>query len=187
MRGRASRGFTLVEVAIVVVIVAILSVLGIVSYRRYVANAHMAEATNMTGNIRAAQEAHKAETGVYAKVSNTANAYYPAASPGKFVTQWGGPCSNCVKPNAWDLINVKSAKPVIFGYSAYSGLAGTDAMALENAPTEVAASTAKVGQLPVGTPYYVSIAYGDTNGDSIPCYVEAASWSNELVVASPGE
>ena len=74
-RDRARRrarheGFTLIEVMIGVVIVGVLGVLGILGYRRYAATARTAEAKQVTGGVRAAQEAYKAEKGIYAASSS---------------------------------------------------------------------------------------------------------------------
>ncbi len=57
-----SRGFTLVEMMIVVVIVSVLATLAVLGYRKIVQSAHVTEATSMVNNIRVAQEAYHAET-----------------------------------------------------------------------------------------------------------------------------
>src|SRR5690606_23219095 len=75
------RGFTLVELSVVVVIVGVLATLAFVGYRRYRATARMAEATRMTTGIRVAQEAYKSERGLYANVSGQLENLYPATSP----------------------------------------------------------------------------------------------------------
>ena len=80
-----ARGFTLIEMSLVVVVVAILAVLAILGYRRYIATARSAEAKQVTGGIRMAQEAFKTEKGIYAVVSSSDTAYYPATNPA-FVT-----------------------------------------------------------------------------------------------------
>ena len=45
--GRRERGFTLIEMMVVVVIVGILAMLAVVGYRKLVQTAHVSEATNM--------------------------------------------------------------------------------------------------------------------------------------------
>jgi prepilin-type N-terminal cleavage/methylation domain-containing protein len=54
---RHPRGFTLIEMMIVVVIVGVLAMLAVVGFRKLVQSSHVSEATNMVQNIRVAQEA----------------------------------------------------------------------------------------------------------------------------------
>ena len=67
---RYSAGFTLIELMIVVAIVAVLAILGIVGYARIIRTSHSAEARQMIGTIKIAQESRRAETGSYAQPSN---------------------------------------------------------------------------------------------------------------------
>ena len=127
MRTRArSRGFTLIELSVVVVIVGVLAVIGMVGYRRYRASARMSEATNMIAAIRAAQAEYKAETGVYANVSNDINSLYPDTNPGPHVTQWGGACNVCKEGvHGWQRLKVQTPGPVMYGYATVAGVGGT--------------------------------------------------------------
>lgn len=186
----AQRGFTLIELSIVVVIVGVLAVLGILGYRRYVRTAHMAEATNLTNGIRAAQEAHKTESGVYADVSTDTDSLYPASSPGSFVTQWGGDCKNCKggDANGWKKLAVHSPDPVIYGYATVAGV-GAGALAATPPPRSfsMSAPASAAGELKTTDPYYVTVAWGDTDADGNPCIVMSYSTSGQLVVQSAGE
>lgn len=163
-RRRRARAFTLVEVAVVVVIVGVLAVIGVVSYSRYKAAARISEATSLSSDIRKAQEAFKAEHGVYHNVSATSESLYPASTPGKFVTQWGGPCSSCISPDGWKSLNIAPSAPVMYGYATVgvvgsgAGFATTSGSGSSGAPTP-----------PVSVredePWYITVAKGDTNGD----------------------
>lgn len=207
---RASGGFTLVEVSIVVVCVAIVAALALVGFVRYRRTARMAEATNLIGMIRVEQEAHKGESGVYTTVSNSLTSYYPAANPGKFVTQWGADCSNCVSPKAWNSLNVHAPQPVAYGYATVAGV-GEDISGMGNNGTRPGPSVGPVhpaggsdddddtGPSPGGggsnactsisptDPYYLVQAQGDTDGDGVACTVLALSCSNSLIMTNVGE
>jgi type IV pilus assembly protein PilA len=180
-----SRGFTLVELAVVVVIVGVLAVIGLVGYSKYRASARMTEATNMTTGIRGAQEAYKAERGVYASVSNDVSSFYPATAPGKFVTAWGGACATCVSADAWKRINVTPHGPVMFGYATVAGVGA--ALGGAGKPTgsggDIATpSAAAVTALGTTSPFYVTVAWGDSDADGHPAIVVSYSVSNQIFV-----
>src|ERR1700722_20113638 len=70
-RRRTTRGFTLVEMMIVVAIVSVLAMLAVVGYRKLIMSAHTTEATQMVQSIRTAQEAYHAETQTYVSTTNS--------------------------------------------------------------------------------------------------------------------
>jgi type IV pilus assembly protein PilA len=186
----AQRGFTLIELSIVVVIVGVLAVLGILGYRRYVKTAHMAEATNLTNGIRAAQEAYKTEKGVYADVSADTDSFYPAVAPGQFVTQWGGDCKNCKNAdvNGWKKLAVHSPDPVIYGYATVAGIGGGNLITTPPPRNfSMQGPSGMATELTATDPYYVTVAWGDTDADGNPCIVLSYSTSGQLVVQSAGE
>lgn len=123
---RSSRGFTLVEMSIVVLIVGILATIGFVGYRRYVTHARMMEGTNMVSGIVAAQERYKAEAGVYVHINDPNACWYPR-TPGKYVTEWGGPCDCCARP--WDTFGLRPSGPVAFGFGSSAGVRAQDPIA----------------------------------------------------------
>ena len=108
-----ARGFTLVELMVVVAIVGVLAVAAVAGYRKYVISSRLAEATNMLSGIKQRQEAYRAETGYYLPVSGTLaanqaapfNTLYPhclagLTVPGKEKVAWGlpGTCPNACCP-----------------------------------------------------------------------------------------
>jgi prepilin-type N-terminal cleavage/methylation domain-containing protein len=206
MKGRR-RGFTLVEIAVTVVIIGILAVIALVAYRRKVAASRTAEATNMITNIRAGQEAHKAETGVYANVSNSITSFYPATNPGAKVTQWGAPCNVCAGGDVrgWDRINVHADGPVSFGYATTAGIGGGGsapspaqlqalgpggaggppaAIGEKEIDDYVASQTSKIGPT---DPMFVALAEADHDEDGKKCHVLGLSHSNHIVVTNEGD
>lgn len=122
-----ARAFTLIELMVVIAIVAVLAVIAVVAYRSVINSSRTAEATQMLGSIRTAQEAYHAETQSYLSASNSLlGAPYPSPTP-KYGTKtgWGGQCSSgCTDPAAWQNLNVHADGPVLFGYTTVAGVAG---------------------------------------------------------------
>ena len=68
---RRQRGFTLLELMIVVAIVAILATIALPSYQEYVRKSRRAEAVNMMGSVQMALERWRAENVSYATCGTT--------------------------------------------------------------------------------------------------------------------
>ena len=62
------RGFTLIELVVVVIIIGILAAIALPRYGKTVENSRVAEATSMLGTIRGAQMRYVAEYDVYASI-----------------------------------------------------------------------------------------------------------------------
>jgi prepilin-type N-terminal cleavage/methylation domain-containing protein len=207
------RAFTLVEVAVTVVIIGILAVIAVVAYRRKIAATRTAEATHMITAIRRGQEEHKSETGVYANVTASITSFYPAATPGAHVTQWGGPCNVCGgDTNAWEKIKVHADGPVLFGYATTASIGaglvsggggGPASMAAAGGPgggggggggskntgdkevdDVINSQTAKIGPT---DPVFIALAEADANEDGKKCHVLGISHSNNIVVTNEGD
>jgi type IV pilus assembly protein PilA len=119
-----SRGFTLIELMIVVVIVGILAALAVVGYRRLVTSSHVSEATNMVQSIRVAQEGYMAETQQYANISHSLSSWYPNATPnGRTMSAWGIACpgGTCTTNMDWSMLPLHVDGPVLFGYATVAG------------------------------------------------------------------
>lgn len=67
------KGFTLVELVVVMVIVGILSVVSVPIYRSYVQRALFTEADTLMSSIRVGQAAYYATNGKFVAVGNTSN------------------------------------------------------------------------------------------------------------------
>ncbi len=117
---QAARGFTLIELMIVVAIISILASIAIPAYVYYKYRSMTAEARNMMSGIRISQEAFLAENDNYANVT-TAN---PAIIPSALKTAWvNTPCpAACDKVNPqncteFDCIGFQSDTAVYFRYA----------------------------------------------------------------------
>jgi type IV pilus assembly protein PilA len=177
-----SRGFTLIELMVVVVIVGILATLAVVGYRKLIQASHVSEATGMVQSIRVAQEGYHSETQQYANVSTALNAYYPAAPVYQMVTAWGAPCTNCGAVS-WSALPVHVDGPLMFGYATVAGLAG-------NAPPSSVTvnGTALVFPASPTTDWYIIAAEGDLDGDPTNnTHVYGTSWTNQIFVDHEGQ
>jgi prepilin-type N-terminal cleavage/methylation domain-containing protein len=125
-----SRGFTLIELMIVVAIVSVLSMLAVVGYRKLITTSHVTEATGMVQNIRIAQEAYHSETQQYAGVNGESNLgvtitdYYPGQPAYGQLMGWGG-AGTSAGSVPWTVLPVQVDGPVLFGYASIAGSAGT--------------------------------------------------------------
>jgi prepilin-type N-terminal cleavage/methylation domain-containing protein len=77
MRRRQQIGFTLVELMIVVAIIGVLAVIAGTAYRKYMDSGRSAEVYAMLGEIRAKEEAYKAEYSKYLATSTSETDFYP--------------------------------------------------------------------------------------------------------------
>lgn len=195
---RHSRGFTLVELMITVVIVGVLATLAVVGYRKLVQSSHVSEATNMVQNIRVAQEGYYSETQQYAAISKSfpttavgSGMFYPLATPlYQISTAWGATCSGSVCNLDWSVLPVHVDAPVVFGYATIAGVAGSangigSGAALPSSVT-VNGSAVSLPTTPT-TDWYAIAAQADLDGDTTTAtQVFSFSWSNQLFVSNEG-
>jgi type IV pilus assembly protein PilA len=172
-KGAAHRGFTLVELAIVVAIVGVLAVLAVVGYRKLTLSAKVTEAKTMVSAIRVAQEDYKVERGVYANIG-------PAFCPGDgmFVGKsgWNPGCSGGTA--TWATLPVHTDGPVQFGYATVAPPAAAPATFVNMAAANFA------------RPWYVIMAQADLNGDGatgVQTEVVGSSFDNVLYSRNEGQ
>ncbi len=124
MIGRFPRGFTLVELMIVVVIIGGLSVLAITGYRKYTYASRNAEAVQFLGAVKAAQHAYFQTYGRFC--GSTTPAVWPRNLPsvdtGK--VRWLDPDNPIPANNAWHSLGVESPGAVWFQYRIAAGQPG---------------------------------------------------------------
>jgi type IV pilus assembly protein PilA len=188
---RHLRGFTLVEMMIVVAIVGVLAMLAVVGYRKLVNSSHVSEATSMVQNIRLAQEAYHSETQQYANVSTgipsgstpATGIFYPADPKYGIQTGWGKACTVCGTNWDWNMLPLHVDAPVLFGYATTAGPANT------NPTVATLTVNGNIVTLPKPSPvdWYIIAAEADLDGDSkTTTDVFGTSWTNQIWVSNEG-
>jgi prepilin-type N-terminal cleavage/methylation domain-containing protein len=170
-RSTRQRGFTLVELLIVVAMIGVLATLASFGYRKYVDSAKVSEAIQVIGSIRSAEESFRAETMSYLNVS-ASDKYYPNVPFNSKKVTWtvGGP-----DQAAWNALNVTTDGGVRFGYKANAGAAGTGVSGFTidypNPPPFPSTTT---------EPWYVVQAQGDPGERGAMTVVMGHSFNNAI-------
>ena len=172
---RSARGFTLVELGVVVTIVGILAVIAVVGYRKMILNSKMTEAKTMVNAIRLAEEDYKAESGAYLNISS---AYCPSDGTQQKKYAWENPtCAG----NAWAQLPVHADGPVQFGYAVF---AGTTVAQPSGVPAALIDLSAHNGSK---VPYYVVHAKADLEPGGLISQVAGSSFTGHIYTLDDGE
>lgn len=148
-----ARGFTLVELGVVVAIVGILAVIAVVGYRKMILSSKMTEAKTMINAIRLAEEDYKAESGGYLNISSQ----YCPTNAGTAQKKWAWEDPTCAS-NMWAQLPVHADGPVQFGYAVYAGTSVSQPAGVS--PTLIDLSAQNGAKIP----WYVAHAKADLDG-----------------------
>ena len=176
----AARGFTLVELAVVVTIVGVLAVIAVVGYRKLTLSAKVTEARNMISAIRIAQEDYKLERGVYANLGATPCPSGAGTAQKKWA--WTPTCAGGGTLPNWTALPVHSDGPVQFGYATVAGTAAPPASIGQPTPFVSVAAGVSPG------PWYYVTASADLDGQG-GLYTElvGTSWGGNIFTLNDGQ
>jgi prepilin-type N-terminal cleavage/methylation domain-containing protein len=155
---RRQRGFTLVEMIIVVVIIALLAAIAIPSFKKYLDSGRAAEAAAMLGELRNREEAYRAEFGSYLATGTSETNVFPAVG-----ATCAEPCAKAATtgagatvPAQWTTLGVNTQKSSLYcGYVVITGAAGT-------APTGTLGQN-QLGTANINNPWWYAVAICDNN------------------------
>jgi type IV pilus assembly protein PilA len=178
-RGRTgARGFTLVEILVVVAMIGVLATIAIVSIRRYMQHARIADEKKVLEAITVGLKNYNNETGGYPNCSASFVAWYPMDPNGKkhrFTNPAHGDHA------CWSLLHIDTDAPIYSSYSLRAGAGGTPM------PTPL---FVKVG-LTLGTPpdaWYMLHAATDLDEDKVYGYTLLLSTQpGEVLTENEGE
>jgi prepilin-type N-terminal cleavage/methylation domain-containing protein len=126
MGERSRRGFTLIELMIVVAIIGILAAIAIPQYQAYIYRAKRSEAMGMLGAIKVAQETHRATKDCYVPITrNPPGTAEPTRRDWVFGTLNPNlPCDDVTPRSFEDIAVVPAASQTYYSYGCTSHFAG---------------------------------------------------------------
>ena len=163
----ADRGFTLVELMMVVCIVGVLAGLAVYGVRKYIVASKTTEALAMVSDIMAAQESFRAETFNYLNISSDyTSGLHPVGMPSPNKNSWDHVPPLTGAAAQFARLNVSAAGPVYFTYGCHAttGNPSSNPPVPAN-PMSSSFFTATAGRA-TAEPYFVAFGWADLDGDA---------------------
>jgi prepilin-type N-terminal cleavage/methylation domain-containing protein len=171
------RGYTLMELMIVVAIIGILASIGTYSVVKYVRAARTAEAIELINSIRAAQESYKDETFGYLNVSaGDIESVFPFTNEAELKNQskgWGA--GNSTILGRFAQLGVQPSTRVQFGYSCVAANGGT-----LPTKTQLRVDTSPLPSSAPASWWYVVRAVADRDSDGKFATLVGSSFNDQI-------
>ena len=177
------RGFTLIELMIVVAIIGVLAVVAGTAYRKYMDSGRTAEAMSMLGEIRAKEEAYRAEFSQYlgwATSEATSQSLPTVDSQACSASGATEPCAKAIPTTnaAWTSLGISPGRSGLqCGYIAIAAASGTPGGTIGSGFFASAQTT----------PYWYAIAYCDNDGKTTTGPASFSTASNTMGVFTQNE
>ncbi|AKF06879.1 type IV pilin protein [Sandaracinus amylolyticus] len=170
-RARYRRGFTLIELMVVVAIIGVLAAVAVPAFRAQMMRARTTEAVQTLGAIRQAEDSYY---GLYSQYAGSLG-WNPASIPAPNTVG-----SFDVAASGWEDLGVDPEGPVRFRYRVWTGGPGTRP-ALDGAPTSGAG--AGIPGFSGAEYWFVTQAQADLDGDGTTVVFEGYSISDRVFVS----
>ena len=152
------RGYTLIELMVVVAIVGILAFIAIPAFAGYRYRTRVSEAVTFLGEIREREEAYRAEFGQYCAASWNPTDVAPVNSVQDFDTS----------DPQWSMLGASPDGPVRFRYQVLAGLPGDDS---------------GIAGYPTNDFWFVTHAEADLDGDGTRMIIEGYDRAPHVYIA----
>ena len=165
---RTQRGYTLIELLLVVVMVGVLATIALVGYRKWINYARTADTKNILLGLTMGLKAYYDDTGGYLDCSSSYTDYYPIATgPNGRKHTFHNPKHSDYP--CWRLFAGDTDSPTTMVFTIRAGNAGTGIV-----PPPTKQTKLNFGSPPT-TPWYVLVAEGDLDDNGVHSYFVANS------------
>ncbi len=175
-----TRGFTIVELLVVVVIMGVLAALAIYSVRGYILSSKTAEAREIIGSIKAGEEAYYDEVFHYLDATGgLANLHPISSTDGTIKADWRNTtCTGCL--DNFRTLGVEVPAPVVFRYSTTAGATGLKSVTLTDVSSQPFANAPDAA-------YYVVKAISDLKPGGAKTVYYSSNFSAEIYGENAGQ